>query len=169
MSWLGEGDSICQRKCGVTVRCSQQNKWFGWTVLLPHPPQGIIGFWQPTPVFLLGESHGQRNLVGYSPRVTESRTRLSDFTFTLSVWGSGSLQQFGHCLLLPWVTQGRYIFYCFVFFFFQRGYSNLFFIYLFFKFYFIFKLYNIVLVLPNIYTNVFFLWTCYIAAIKWIK
>ena len=24
--------------------------------------------WQPTPVFLLGESHGWRNLVGYSPR-----------------------------------------------------------------------------------------------------
>ena len=24
--------------------------------------------WQPTPVFLPGESHGQRNLVGYSPR-----------------------------------------------------------------------------------------------------
>jgi len=23
--------------------------------------------WQPTPVFLLGESHGQRSLVGYSP------------------------------------------------------------------------------------------------------
>ena len=23
--------------------------------------------WQPTPVFLPGESHGQRNLVGYSP------------------------------------------------------------------------------------------------------
>ena len=23
--------------------------------------------WLPTPVFLLGESHGQRNLVGYSP------------------------------------------------------------------------------------------------------
>ena len=23
--------------------------------------------WQPTPVFLLGESHEQRNLVGYSP------------------------------------------------------------------------------------------------------
>jgi len=22
--------------------------------------------WQPTPVFLLGESHGERNLVGYS-------------------------------------------------------------------------------------------------------
>ena len=24
--------------------------------------------WQPTPVFLLGESHGQRSLVSYSPR-----------------------------------------------------------------------------------------------------
>ena len=23
--------------------------------------------WQPTPVFLLGESHGQRSLVGYGP------------------------------------------------------------------------------------------------------
>ena len=24
--------------------------------------------WQPTPVFLPGESHGQKSLVGYSPR-----------------------------------------------------------------------------------------------------
>ena len=24
--------------------------------------------WQPTPVFLPGKSHGQRNLAGYSPR-----------------------------------------------------------------------------------------------------
>jgi len=23
--------------------------------------------WQPTPVFMLGEFHGQRNLAGYSP------------------------------------------------------------------------------------------------------
>ena len=26
-----------------------------------------IGNWQPTPVFLLGEFHGQRSLAGYSP------------------------------------------------------------------------------------------------------
>ena len=32
--------------------------------------------WQPTPVFLPGESHGQRSLVGYSPRFTKSQTRL---------------------------------------------------------------------------------------------
>ena len=34
--------------------------------------------WQPTPVFLTGESHGQRSLVGYSPWVTKSRTQLND-------------------------------------------------------------------------------------------
>ena len=27
----------------------------------------ILGSWQPTPVFLPGEFHGQRSLVGYSP------------------------------------------------------------------------------------------------------
>ena len=32
--------------------------------------------WQPTPVFLPRESHGQRSLEGYSPQGRESRTRL---------------------------------------------------------------------------------------------
>jgi len=32
--------------------------------------------WQPTPVFLPGESHGQKGLVDYSPKVTKSWTRL---------------------------------------------------------------------------------------------
>ena len=32
--------------------------------------------WQPAPVFLPGESHGQRSLVGYSLWVTKSRTQL---------------------------------------------------------------------------------------------
>jgi len=40
-----------------------------------------------TPVFLPGESHGWRSLVGYSPRVAKSRTRLSDFTFTFTFLG----------------------------------------------------------------------------------
>ena len=34
--------------------------------------------WQLTPVFLLGEVHGQRILVGYCLWVTKSQTRLSD-------------------------------------------------------------------------------------------
>ena len=33
---------------------------------LERPPGG--GKWQPTPVFLPEKSHGQRSLVGYSPR-----------------------------------------------------------------------------------------------------
>ena len=33
--------------------------------------------WQPTPIFLPGESHGQRSLAGYSPW-GPSRTRLSN-------------------------------------------------------------------------------------------
>jgi len=33
---------------------------------------------QPTPVFLPGESHGQRSLAGYSHGVAKSRTLLSD-------------------------------------------------------------------------------------------
>ena len=36
--------------------------------------------WQPTLVFLPGESHGQRSLVGYSPWVAKSWTQLSDYT-----------------------------------------------------------------------------------------
>ena len=32
----------------------------------PPPPRRRQ--WHPTPVFLSGESHGQRSLVGYSPR-----------------------------------------------------------------------------------------------------
>ena len=34
--------------------------------------------WQPTPVFLPGESHGQRRLEGFSPWVAKSQTWLSN-------------------------------------------------------------------------------------------
>ena len=39
--------------------------------------------WQPTSVLLLGKFLGWRSLVGYSPGVTKSWTRLSDFTFLI--------------------------------------------------------------------------------------
>ena len=38
--------------------------------------------WHPTPVLLPGKSHWWRSLVGCSPWVTKSRTRLSNFTLT---------------------------------------------------------------------------------------
>ena len=43
--------------------------------------------WQPTPVFLPGESHGRRNLVGYSPRGRKESdtTERLHFHF-LSLW-----------------------------------------------------------------------------------
>ena len=38
--------------------------------------------WQPTPIFLPGKSHGQRNLAGYSPYqvVTKSQAGLKQFS-----------------------------------------------------------------------------------------
>ena len=36
--------------------------------------------WQPAPVFLPGESHGQRSLVGYSPWGLKKSMLLSDYT-----------------------------------------------------------------------------------------
>ena len=41
--------------------------------------------WQPTPVFLPGESHGQRSLVGTVHEVTKSLTQLSDYHSFLSL------------------------------------------------------------------------------------
>ena len=38
--------------------------------------------WQPTPVFLPGESHGQRSLVGYSPRGHKESDTTERFHFT---------------------------------------------------------------------------------------
>ena len=35
-----------------------------------------------TPVLLLGKSHGRKSLVGCSPQVVKSQTRLREFTFT---------------------------------------------------------------------------------------
>ena len=44
--------------------------------------------WQPTPVFLPGESHGQRRLVGYSPwghKELDMTERLSTVLYNLKV------------------------------------------------------------------------------------
>ena len=42
--------------------------------------------WQPTPVFLTGKSHGQRNLASYSSWSHKSQTWLSDYTATTVCW-----------------------------------------------------------------------------------
>ena len=55
-SLLGSKEPACQRR--RYKRCG-----FGpWVGKIPWRRA-----WKPTPVFLLGESHGQRSLVAYSP------------------------------------------------------------------------------------------------------
>ena len=41
--------------------------------------------WQPTPVFLPGESHGQRSLAGYSPWGRRESDRTEQLTLSLSL------------------------------------------------------------------------------------
>ena len=62
--------------------------------------------WQPTPVFLPGESHGQRSPAGYSP--WDHKVRHS-FKLTGKVW-LGGLQRRGLVLINIWYTELLYIF-----------------------------------------------------------
>ena len=48
--------------------------------------------WQPTPVFLPGESHGQRSLVGYSPQ-GHQESEMTEVT-----WHTGNHTGRGHLL-----------------------------------------------------------------------
>ena len=64
----------CQCRCGFNP----------WVSKIPWRRK-----WQPVPVFLLGKSHGQRTLVGYSPwglkeLDTTERLTLSDKPITMS-------------------------------------------------------------------------------------
>ena len=57
--------------------------------------------WQPTPVFLPGESHGQRSLVGYSPRghkELDTTERLHSLTPNLLIYPM-PLSPFGNQLV----------------------------------------------------------------------
>ena len=53
--------------------------------------------WQPTPVFLSGESHGQCSLVGYNPWGRKSRTWLSNWTTTSTTNSIGLIKD--QCML----------------------------------------------------------------------
>ena len=57
--------------------------WATWTQSLGWEDPQEEG-WQPSPVFLSGEFHGQRSLVGYSPwgcKESDMTERLSFFQF----------------------------------------------------------------------------------------
>ena len=55
--------------------------------------EGIASSWQLSPVFLPGESHRQRSLVGYSPEgqkkesdMTEATERYKKWQYSLRKW-----------------------------------------------------------------------------------
>ena len=67
--------------------------WDQTSVELPTPkPLCRRRQWQPTPVLLLGKSHGQRSLVGCSPwgREESDMTERLHFHFSLSCIGEGN-------------------------------------------------------------------------------
>ena len=49
----------------------RRHRFYPWVGKIPWKKT-----WQPTPVFLPGESHGQRSLVGYSAKGAKSRIQL---------------------------------------------------------------------------------------------
>ena len=61
--------------------------------------------WQPTPVFLPGESQGRGSLVGCRPGVAQSRTRLKRLSSSSNSSSSGkeSACQYRRCGFHPWV------------------------------------------------------------------
>ena len=86
---VGDPSSIPRlgRSPGEWLRYPLQDSWAPLVAqTVKNPPACNAGFdpwvgkipwrrkWQPTPVFLPGESHGRRSLMGYSPRVAKSQT-----------------------------------------------------------------------------------------------
>ena len=65
--------SVLPRWLSKESTCNRRPSFHPWVRKVPWRRQ-----WQPTPVFLPGESHGQRSLVGHSPGVTWSRAWLGD-------------------------------------------------------------------------------------------
>ena len=105
----GGKESICQcRRC----------KFSPWVRKIPWRRR-----WQPTPVFLPGNSHGWRSLAGYSPwgrkkvgdkLVTKQQQTTSNNSEGLSFSIRGDTSEFVGCFA------GQYTSYILV----QNGYSN---------------------------------------------
>jgi len=60
--WLGLPRWLCGKEPACQCRRHKRRKFDAWVRKIPWRRA-----WQPTPVFLPGESHGQRSLAGYGP------------------------------------------------------------------------------------------------------
>ena len=72
--WLNGKESTCQCKK------HRRQGFHPWVKKSPWSRK-----WQPSPVLLPGKFHGQRSLVGYSPR-GQTRTRLTTNKVTYTSW-----------------------------------------------------------------------------------
>ena len=68
-------ESICQRKRSRKREFNHSVRKIPWRRK-----------WQPTPIFLLGKSHGQRNLAGYSHGVAKRQIWLCTHAPRVDVW-----------------------------------------------------------------------------------
>ena len=103
--WVLYQSSHCWYQKGQLWRSDIQEMhqcsfWFPLTYTIPRRRQ-----WHPTPVLLPGKSHGQRSLIGYSPRVTKSRTWLSDLPFTFH-FHALEKEKATHSSVLAWRIPG---------------------------------------------------------------
>jgi len=60
---MGFPDSICGKEPACQCRRCKRCRLDPWVGKVPWRRA-----WKPTPVFLLGDAHGERSLVGYSPQ-----------------------------------------------------------------------------------------------------
>ena len=95
--WGHKESDMTQHPSMYADRPRDRNKWTSWVALVEKTPPASTGdvrrgfdlwvrkilwrrVWQPTPVFLPRESHGQRSLVGYSLWGQKSVRRGKDWT-----------------------------------------------------------------------------------------
>ena len=83
-----------------TIRGIKSGRFDPWVGKIPWRRK-----WQPTPVFLPGQTHEQRSLVGYSYGVAKSRTQLSDFIFTFH-FHALEKEMTTHSTVLAWRIPG---------------------------------------------------------------
>ena len=84
-------ESICQ--CRRHKRCGFNT----WVMRIPWRRK-----WQPTPVFLPGESHGQRSLAGYCPRghkESDNAEHSTHYSRNQQIWKIWNFQTFHRTVL----------------------------------------------------------------------
>ena len=75
MHFLGFLGCVCGKESACQCRKCKRHGFNPWVGKIPWRRK-----WQPAPVFLPGELHGQRCLAGYSSGVTKSRSQLQPFS-----------------------------------------------------------------------------------------